>query len=740
MSRQQPWEKKLAVVVAPADHPTSCSDKISLPHNLLPELDPYISGDGEPITLQLRARITGGPTCYGTVLDFTSEEGRAILPEWMINHLHLKGQGSPVIIQTHSQFEKAEFCQLVPKDPKFFHFKDYRAVLEAALGTKYTTLIKGSVINIDHQGTRFAIDVTDVQPNDVCSIINTDVEVDLQPPLGPDGNPMIIPESSEAGKKGLAKRGAMGDPINLKVDGPSITLQATQQPITAQVLVPANAGVCILAEAKDKTGDFEIYIGDEYEATIPNRANHVATCYDDDYNGKATVEIPISTQNKRYTVALSSFDESSGVDVSVQAVVHQADQEQEAQPMQGVVADADGDFDICDNCKERVPKGRLPLHQAYCLRHNMKCPICSKTIRKLDQHRHWHCDLCPPPTTFTANSEAAREKHKALFHSPITCSCGLKLEMHGLGKHKQSECPNRIIICRFCHNSMKAGEKSNDVADAIRGYTQHESVCGSKTVQCENCSKNIRLRDIELHTQVCTQARDKTSTEKAGSKTHQVIDANAVKALSEADRDRFWARSGFGGNSAESHISNYLPQAANTYGESTNQVNPTRSVPQGFYEPVKPTKVAPPEVCANRECWYPKGSNLLSTCSTCWNSVKCDSSDKQQVLTALIKKYYTQLTEGCASPLCRNESCRTAHPESGIAGNAAAVAAIKLAQKAFTEPRETQLCLETKSKEFSSSVDQLKVMGFPGQWCSLALRQTESKDAAVAWLLSNYES
>lgn len=37
----------------------------------------------------------------------------------------------------------------------------------------------------------------------------------------------------------------------------------------------------------------------------------------------------------------------------------------------------------CENCGERVPAARHSLHVAYCTRHNTRCGVCGRVLRKV---------------------------------------------------------------------------------------------------------------------------------------------------------------------------------------------------------------------------------------------------------------------------------------------------------------------------------------------------------------------
>ena len=128
---------------------------------------------------------------------------------------------------------KAEACTLRPKSSEFFKFADFRAVLEAALGTRYTTLTSGTTIGVEHNGERWEVDVVSVEPDEdtpAVSLIDTDVVVDLQPPLGADGLPAVIPDGSEAasrlGPRRVLSSSQLGTPsTKLDPGGPPIEVE-----------------------------------------------------------------------------------------------------------------------------------------------------------------------------------------------------------------------------------------------------------------------------------------------------------------------------------------------------------------------------------------------------------------------------------------------------------------------------------------------------------------------------------
>lgn len=125
----------------------------------------------------------------------------------------------------------------------------------------------------------------------------------------------------------------------------------------------------------------------------------------------------------------------------------------------------------CGNCRTRVAPHRLPLHEAFCLRNNARCPVpsCQAVLLKADLARgtHRHCPVCqdlishgyapqePAASTGAGGSsgargssgagvggsqegeeaalvEAALQKHMESLHSERPCECGALMETKDL--------------------------------------------------------------------------------------------------------------------------------------------------------------------------------------------------------------------------------------------------------------------------------------------------------------------
>lgn len=118
------------------------------------------------------------------VLEFVAEEGRAYIPQWMMEVLQLD-VGDMIQVRTTS-LSLAKMVKLQPQSTKFLDISDPRAVLERAF-RNFATLTKGDVFNFEYNDEVYDVAVLDVQPPStkmgVC-MIETDVSVEFAPPVG----------------------------------------------------------------------------------------------------------------------------------------------------------------------------------------------------------------------------------------------------------------------------------------------------------------------------------------------------------------------------------------------------------------------------------------------------------------------------------------------------------------------------------------------------------------------------
>ncbi|POS73729.1 hypothetical protein DHEL01_v207882 [Diaporthe helianthi] len=196
--------------------PPSALDKVSKLHVQWPLLMELINGEKERHS-------------HAGVLEFVAEEGRAYLPQWMMQTL-LLDVGDMIQIKTTS-LELARLVKLQPQSVNFLDISDPKAVLERAF-RNFAAVTKGDVFNFEYNDTVYDVAVLDVKPETekmgVC-MIETDVSVEFAPPVGyvepakPSGSGTSTPRSTRGLPSGglLHNQGTMAQAINYDAIAPS---------------------------------------------------------------------------------------------------------------------------------------------------------------------------------------------------------------------------------------------------------------------------------------------------------------------------------------------------------------------------------------------------------------------------------------------------------------------------------------------------------------------------------------
>ncbi|KAJ2156455.1 ubiquitin fusion degradation protein [Coemansia sp. RSA 552] len=138
------------------------------------------------------------PRTHCGVLEFTAEEGRVYLPQWMMETLRVEPGG--MIEAINVALLHGKLVKLQPQSTDFLDISDHRAVLENAL-RRYSALTVGDIISIEYNNREYRIAVLETQPSpSAINIVETDLSVDFAPPVGyvePSGvQPSDAPSSS----------------------------------------------------------------------------------------------------------------------------------------------------------------------------------------------------------------------------------------------------------------------------------------------------------------------------------------------------------------------------------------------------------------------------------------------------------------------------------------------------------------------------------------------------------------
>ncbi|KAH3688758.1 hypothetical protein WICPIJ_000265 [Wickerhamomyces pijperi] len=158
---------------------------------------------------------------HSGVLEFVAEEGRAYLPQWMMDTLQLQ-PGSIAKILNQNDIPLGKFVKIEPQSVDFLDISDPKAVLENVL-RKFSTLTVNDIIEVNYNNKIFGIKVLEVKPeskfNGIC-VIETDLETDFAPPVGyvePDYQAIAKEQAekkAQAMKKPSSTLGTMAKSIN----------------------------------------------------------------------------------------------------------------------------------------------------------------------------------------------------------------------------------------------------------------------------------------------------------------------------------------------------------------------------------------------------------------------------------------------------------------------------------------------------------------------------------------------
>ncbi|ORX51426.1 UFD1-domain-containing protein [Piromyces finnis] len=141
---------------------------------------------------------------HAGVLEFTAEEGRIYLPNWMMQTLLIQ-EGSIIKIKNVS-LPLGSFVKIQPQSVDFLNIYNPKAVLEKTLNN-FSALTEGDIITINYNDKFYDIEILEIKPKGPgISVVETDLEVDFAPPVGykePEPEPKVqsthtsIPSSYE---------------------------------------------------------------------------------------------------------------------------------------------------------------------------------------------------------------------------------------------------------------------------------------------------------------------------------------------------------------------------------------------------------------------------------------------------------------------------------------------------------------------------------------------------------------
>eukprot|EP01103_Thecamoeba_quadrilineata_P005459 TRINITY_DN15254_c0_g1_i1.p1 TRINITY_DN15254_c0_g1~~TRINITY_DN15254_c0_g1_i1.p1 ORF type:complete len:976 (+),score=216.41 TRINITY_DN15254_c0_g1_i1:214-2928(+) len=334
---------------------TSVSSELDEDEEIQDDLDRESLSDSafkaRPMTFEISTQK--GKRSFTGVLEFTADEGCVLFPRWILQNLTLP-EGTEVEVREVILPKGTGLC-LQPRDENFKEVSDPKKLLEWIF-PNHAALTPGDVVVVHENKKPYLLSVLSVQPGRAISLFDSDISLDLAPPL---------------------------------------------------------------------------------------HQTHT--------NNTATTTTTTTTNTHTKT------DDAVGKILGVH-------DDKESSQVEGV------DYNVCPNCKHRVPPPQFALHTARCARNNWLCDSCGEVVLRSD-----------------------REKHLAEVHGPTPCSeCSQLIEKWKLARHKMESCPHRLVTCRYCGLGTHA-----------RDIEEHQRRCGDMTQICESCGVRIRKKESEIHSKLC---------------------------------------------------------------------------------------------------------------------------------------------------------------------------------------------------------------------------------------------
>lgn len=497
-----------------------------------------------PLTFRL-VNSENGNAVYAGIREFSAEEGEVGLSPFLLEALGVAESASvptpsiskgssgsepidltddntidltrdmsvPPSITVHAkQLPKGTYVRLRPLEAGY-NPDDWKALLERHLRENFTTLTKGEMLAVKGSRSeefRFLIDKFLPDGDGIC-VVDTDLEVDIEALNEEQARETLKQIMNKAQKApGLPEGSSIGR--NLDV----------WQPFNGQVLEGEYVDFVLPSWDRSQPLDIELIVedGDDVDLLIsPHSTHQRASPREDehvwsDFSTKATKNIRIQPSN----IGLDGAEELL---ISVHARKYSEGSERPQKfslrakniSISGGSADPvpvddeedtqmhDPDEEQCKNCHQWVPRRTMMLHENFCLRNNILCPLCENVFQKKSPEwkNHWHCEH----DSEYGNTPESKAKHDEISHTPVACpNCPYNgVNIKDLAVHRTSVCPGKIILCQFCHLEVpQEGDPFEPSSESlISGLTEHELADGARTTECHLCSKIVRLRDMATH-------------------------------------------------------------------------------------------------------------------------------------------------------------------------------------------------------------------------------------------------
>jgi hypothetical protein len=707
-----------------------------------------------PLTFEL---TSSRAKCYVGVQEFTSPEDVITLPLSVAEALGLSSDSalsSDVKISVrYTKLPKAKKMTIKPLTSDFLDIPNHKSFLENGLRKYFTTVFPNQLVTLRHERQNYAFLITELEPSTApaCVILNTDCDLTVDTPM--DFNPATGASSGARRamqylKVGEAIEGTAApdsyayysfgyptgiDPATMDVQ---ITLLSEEGDADAYIaLHPIRKPTLLNHEwALNGIGSGSMLLTHETRSVSPSGESAdgpVAAVDAMDLTSGAegstiadlVAKMKPAAPPKSFYVGITAFQAPAKYKLSFDVVpkgtalpdaslgIHVPSASTGLPHSVPSAPLADGAMDgrkQCANCESWVLASNYALHVAQCARNNVKCPHpgCGKVLRKAADtfEKHWHCETC-----YQVMPKIVGPKHHVLYHEPHTCTCGVSLPAPELRQHLQVECPDRLISCRFCGDSVRAGNPTGQDAEA--GLTEHEGYCGSRMTSCALCGTSLALKHYDFHFESEHPGQEIIPPE-AGSVSQSAGTATTDSRAASPPPDVEWtcpsctlqnsgtARSCGACDTARPRappmaraLSSQVSQAtsytdnsmdadssvASNGGVSWNcpvctfsnpadartcNICDTRKPPSHPASLARAVSHQVQPLCRNFTCARlaskSGASGEYGLCSRCWSVhiSRVEAEDREELNRHLLQTYQMQMRDGCGNAVCNNPYCK----------------------------------------------------------------------------------
>ena len=144
--------------------------------NILDKYKDFLNKE-KPIILELDSQL--GIKFYVSILEFSAPDNTLYLNDIAFDHLCIN-TGDDVKC---SLFDPPDATNVIfkPLNDKFYKIDNVKLILEKNIITKYQFLIKGQTISINYNNSIIKLEVSELEPYNICRTTEIDLNVDFLP-------------------------------------------------------------------------------------------------------------------------------------------------------------------------------------------------------------------------------------------------------------------------------------------------------------------------------------------------------------------------------------------------------------------------------------------------------------------------------------------------------------------------------------------------------------------------------